>query len=118
MELRRGNAAQALELSQPTLRYEAAAEFWPQYVRGLAYLKLGKGTEAAIEFQKILGSRGQSPLSALYPPAHLGVARATVLEGNAAKGRQSYQDFFALWKDADTDIPILIEAKKEYEQLK
>jgi tetratricopeptide (TPR) repeat protein len=118
IELQRGNAAHALELSQPALRYEAAAEFWPQYVRGLAYLKLGKGTEAAAEFQKILGSRGQAPLSALYPPAHLGVARATVMEGNAAKGRQSYQDFFTLWKDADTDIPILIEAKKEYEQLK
>jgi tetratricopeptide (TPR) repeat protein len=118
LELQRGNATQAIEQLQPTLRYEAAAEFWPQYVRGQAYLKLGQGAEAAIEFQKILGSRGQAPLSALYPLAHLGLARAAALSGDAAKSRKAYQDFFALWKDADADLPVLIEAKKESEKMK
>jgi eukaryotic-like serine/threonine-protein kinase len=116
-ELSRGNATQALDLMQAALRYEAAAEFWPQYVRGLLNLKLNKGAEAAVEFQKILDHRGQAPLSVLYPLAHLGLARAAVLEGDTAKARKAYQDFFALWKDADSDIPILIEAKKEYEKL-
>jgi hypothetical protein len=54
------------------------------------------------------------PIGAL---AHLGLGRAEALEGDAAKARVSYQDFFALWKDADPDVPILIAAKAEYERL-
>ena len=118
LELDRGNAAQALAELESARRYEAAGEFWPQYVRGLASLKLGKGPEAAAEFQKIVGSRSFAPMSALYPLAHLGLARSAALQGDAAKARKAYEDFFALWKDADTDIPVLIEAKKEYEKLK
>ncbi len=118
IELRRGSAAQSIEQLQSVSRYEAAAEFWPQYVRGQAYLKLRKGSEAAAEFQKILDHRGWNPTSYLYPLAHLGLARAAMLQGDTSKARKSYQDFLALWKDADADLPILIEAKKEYEKLK
>jgi hypothetical protein len=53
----------------------------------------------------------------MYPLAHLGLARTAVLVGDVAKARSAYQDFFVLWKDADSDLPILIEAKKEYEKL-
>ncbi len=118
LELQRGNAAQAIEQLQATTRYEAAAEFWPQYLRSQAYLKLGRGAEAASEFQKILDHRGWAPTSPLYPLAHLGLARAALLQGDTAKAQKSYQDFFALWKDADADLPVLIEAKKEYEKVK
>jgi len=108
----------AVDLLEGAKQYEATAQFWPPYTRGQAYLKLGKGTEAASEFQKILDHRGWDPLSVLYPLAHLGLARAALLTGDISKARQAYQDFFALWKDADTDLPVLIEAKKEYEKLK
>jgi tetratricopeptide (TPR) repeat protein len=118
LELHHNNAAQALTELQASSRYEAAGEFWPQYVRGLANLKLGKGSEAAVEFQKIVAGRSLAPMSALYPLAHLGLARAATLQGDAARARKAYEDFFALWKDADGDIPVLIEAKKEYEKLK
>jgi predicted Zn-dependent protease len=118
IELQHNNAAQAIELLQPASRYEAAAEFWPQYLRGQAYLKLNRVAQAAAEFQKILDHRGEAPLSALYPLAYLGIARASALAGDRANSRKAYEDFFALWKDADPDIPILIEAKKEYEKLK
>jgi eukaryotic-like serine/threonine-protein kinase len=118
LSLDRGNAAQALTELRAASRYEAAGEYWPQYVRGLTNLKLGKGTEAAVEFQKIVDHRGFAPMSPLYPLAHLGLARAAALQGDAAKARKLYEDFFVLWKDADNDIPILIEAKKEYEKLK
>jgi tetratricopeptide (TPR) repeat protein len=118
LELQRGNAAQAIEQLQPASRYEAAAEFWPQYLRGLAYLKLKRGAEAAAEFQKILDHRGEALLSPLYPLAYLGVARALALSGEPVKSRKAYEDFFAVWKDADADLPILIEAKKEYAALK
>ena len=90
---------------------------YPIYVRGQAYLKAAQGQQAAAEFQKILGRRGQttnSPLSAL---AHLGLARAYSLSGDIAKSRSAYQDFLILWKDADPDIPVLKEAKAEYAKL-
>lgn len=71
-----------------------------------------------MEFQKILDHRGYAPMSPLYPLAHLGMARAIALQGDSAKARKAYEDFFALWKDADGDIPILSDANKEYEKLK
>ena len=118
IELERGKARAAVDLLEGAERYEAAAQFWPQYLRGQAYLKLGRSTEAAVEFRKILDHRGHSPLSVLYPLAHLGLARAAAMNGDATKARQAYQEFFALWKDADADLRVLIEAKKEYEKLK
>ena len=118
IELRRNNAARAIDLLEGARQYEANAQFWPEYVRGQAYLKLGKGAEAAVEFQNILDHRGWDPTSFLYPLAHLGLARASTLMGDTAKSRKAYQDFLALWKDADADLPILIEAKKEYAGLK
>jgi predicted Ser/Thr protein kinase/Flp pilus assembly protein TadD len=90
---------------------------YPVYVRGVAYLAAKRGSEAAIEFQKILTWRGvvvNEPIGAL---AHLGLARAFTLQGDTAKARTAYQDFLTLWKDADPGIPILIAAKAEYAKL-
>jgi tetratricopeptide (TPR) repeat protein len=114
VELRRGNPEQAIEQLQATTRYETAAEFWPQYLHGLAYLKLNRGAEAAAEFQNILGHRGYAPLSPLYSLAHLGLARGAALMGDTAQSRKAYEDFFAVWKEADPDVSPMIEAKKEY----
>ncbi|HYR77437.1 MAG TPA: protein kinase [Pyrinomonadaceae bacterium] len=115
--LHRGSPAQAIELLESAHRFESSGNFGPQYVRGQAYLKLNKGAEAAAEFQEILSHRGWSVRGVLYPLAYVGLARGAVLQGDTAKARKAYQDFFALWKDADPDNPILIEAKKEYEKL-
>jgi tetratricopeptide (TPR) repeat protein len=90
----------------------------PIYQRGLAYLRWGKGPEAAAEFQKILAHRAIVPLNLIHTLSQLGLARAYVLQGDTAKARTVYQDFLALWKDADPDIPILIAAKAEYSKLK
>jgi hypothetical protein len=65
-----------------------------------------------------LDHRGQAPLSVLYPLAHLGLARAATTNGDATQARQAYQHFFALWKEADVELPLLIDAKKEYEKVK
>jgi hypothetical protein len=109
------NAEAAIEQLQAALRYEAAGEFWPQYVRGQAHLKLNQ--PAAAEFQKILDHRGQAPLSVLYPLAQPGLARTATLSGDVAKARRAYQDFIALWQDADADLAALSEAKKELAKL-
>jgi serine/threonine protein kinase/Flp pilus assembly protein TadD len=114
----RAQAEQAIEQLQPASRYEAAAEFWPQYLRGQAYLKLNQSAEAVAEFQRILDHRGQAPLSVLYPLARLGLARAALLAADAAGSRAAYQDFFALWQAADADLPILRAARQEEQRLK
>jgi tetratricopeptide (TPR) repeat protein len=93
-----------------TERYEKAAEFYPQYLRGLAFLKLKETKKAIKEFDKILNNRGEAPLSSIYPLAQLGKARAM-------KKKDEYEKFFELWNEADKDMPALIEAKKEYENL-
>lgn len=49
----------------------------------------------------------------LWSLAHLGLGRALAKQGDAASARRSYDEFFKLWEDADADIPVLIEAKKE-----
>jgi len=114
VELKRGNSARGLELLQTTSRYELGLNLYPVYVRGQAYLLARNGTAAAAEFQKILDHRGVVGNFLLGSLAHLGFARAYALSGDTAKARTNYQDFFALWKDADPDIPILKEAKAEY----
>jgi tetratricopeptide (TPR) repeat protein len=120
------DASKAIELLQPAGQYElgqvgssgVTPSLYPVWVRGEAYLMAGRGADAAREFQKILDHQGiviNEPIGAL---AHLGLARAYALQGDSAKARTAYQDFFALWKDADPDIPILIAAKSEYAKLK
>src|SRR5207253_4606800 len=108
-------AAAPYELADPPPTPEDT--LYPVYLRGQAYLAAHNGTAAAAEFQKFLNHRGivlNFPLGAL---AHVGLARAYAMAGDTAKSRTSYQDFFALWKDADPDIPILKQAKDEYAKL-
>src|SRR5689334_15594295 len=115
---RNGNSAQALRLLEQTRTHGGYLLFPIAYLRGQAYLQDKKGAEAAAQFQEILDHRGWSPLSYFYPFAQLGLARAALLQGDTATARKAYQDFFATWKDADSDLPLLIEAKKEYTKLK
>ena len=106
------------ELGQALPQIEIGGLLYPIYVRGEAYLAKGRGSEAAREYQKLVDNRSvvqNCPLGAL---AHLGLGRAYTLQGDTQKARTAYQDFFALWKDADPDIPILIAAKAEYAKLK
>jgi eukaryotic-like serine/threonine-protein kinase len=119
-EMNRNNIAAAIDATQPVMRFELGnlPGFSLNYLRGLAYLKGKMGNEAAAEFKKILDHRGVEPASILYSLSHLGLARALTLTGDVSGARKEYQDFLAIWKDADADLPILIEAKKEYEQLK
>jgi eukaryotic-like serine/threonine-protein kinase len=120
LEMNRGNYQQSLALLDSARGYELGnfGGFWINYVRGQVYLKQRAGKEASGEYQRILDHRGIDITSPLYPLAHLGLARTAALAGDASKSRKEYQDFFALWKDADAELPILVEAKKEYEQLK
>jgi serine/threonine protein kinase/tetratricopeptide (TPR) repeat protein len=122
IELTRKNPQRSIELLQIALPYELTVTslngcLYPAYVRGEAYLAANQGVAAAAEFQKILDHRGIVGSCEAAPLAHLGIARALALQGDAAKARAAYADFFALWKDADPDIPVLVAAKAEYAKL-
>ncbi len=86
------------------------------YLRGLAWLRLRKGTEAAAEFQKIVDQEGLY-WGPFYPVSYVGLARGAALAGDMPRARKAYRDFFALWKNADSDVPLLREAREEYARL-
>jgi serine/threonine protein kinase/tetratricopeptide (TPR) repeat protein len=121
-QIKANQAAQAVSNLEAAIPYELGgppngAVYWPMYVRGEAYLSLHDGAKAAAEYQKILDHGGIAPSMPLYTLARLGLGRAYAAQGDKVKAKQSYQDFFAAWKDADPDVPILKEAKDEYAKL-
>jgi serine/threonine protein kinase/Flp pilus assembly protein TadD len=147
-ELGRGNPQKAIELLEVTQPYELGnpqtptnQNLYPMYIRGLACLAAGEGTQAAVEFQKILDHSGLAMNYHLGALAHLGLGRAYALEAGVpiatarqrgkeppaavasadpaalAKARAAYRDFFDFWKDADPDIPSLKQAQAEYRML-
>jgi serine/threonine protein kinase/tetratricopeptide (TPR) repeat protein len=120
VEKAKGNIPQAIQLLESVRSYDYGVILGvaTKYARGNLYLQQRRGKEAAAEFKEIIDHRGADLLSPANTLAHLGLARAAVINGDTAAARKSYQDFFALWKDADADLPALVQAKKEYEQLK
>lgn len=119
IELKRGNSARALELFAPALPYESGwfDLYTPAYLRGEAYLLAHRGPEAATEFEKIVSHTGVVLNTEIGAVAFVCLARAYVMQGDNAKAKSSYQNFFTLWKDADADVPILKQAKREYATL-
>jgi eukaryotic-like serine/threonine-protein kinase len=111
------DAEKAIEALAAAAPYELGATFYPAYLRGEAYLAAKQGSAAAAEFQKVLDHPGVVASDPIGTLAHLGIGRAYALTGDTPKAKTAYQDFFALWKDADPDIPILKEAKAEYAKL-
>jgi eukaryotic-like serine/threonine-protein kinase len=120
VELSRNNPGKAIEILQSVIPYDLAnlRGLLSVYERGRAYLLLHQGNQAAAAFQKILDHAGVVFNATTGPLARLQLGRAYALAGDEAKARAEYQDFFALWKDADPDIPILKQAKAEYARLK
>jgi len=122
IELQRNQPQKAVAVLESALPYDLGsgpngANYMSLHFRGAAYLKLGDGAKALAEYQKILAHRGIDTLSAFYPLAHLGAARAYAMQKDNAHARTAYQDFFAAWKDADPSVPILLQAKAEYAKL-
>jgi tetratricopeptide (TPR) repeat protein len=123
--LGRGQPTKAVELLASASPYERAC---PEavYLRGLSYLRLRKGVEAAAEFRKIVDHRGANWASdwrhpywgQFYSLSYLGMAHGFTLAGDTASARKAFQGFFELWKNADSDIPILRQAKAEYVKLR
>jgi tetratricopeptide (TPR) repeat protein len=124
IEIHEQNPGKAVQILQTATSYELAQSqpfhvgmLYPVYLRGQAFLLAREGSQAVAEFQKVIDHRGivlNFPLGAL---THLQLGRAYILSGDMVKGKAAYQDFLALWKDADPDIPVLKQAKAEYAKL-
>ncbi|MBZ5719547.1 MAG: protein kinase [Acidobacteriia bacterium] len=108
-----GDAAKVIDELDGAMVY-ARSNTGLLYLRGVAYLKLGRPEDAIQAFQRILDLRGVSFFDPAMAVAKLGLGRAYALQGDKASSRVAYQDFFAMWKDADPDVPLLREAKAEY----
>ena len=113
----RGKPLDAVSALEPALPYDLAAYAIPTQ-RAEAYLKASQPEFAILEYNKILGNPGIEALSALYPLAHLGMARAYALERNNTNSRAEYEKFFDLFKSADPDLPVVKQARLEYNHLK
>ncbi len=124
--LNRRDAQKAIDELAGAEKYELAQTgtsgiipaLYPPYVRGEAYLALKHGAQAATEFQKIIDHAGVVVNNPNAIMAYLGLARAYAMQGDDAKARVAYQNLFAKWKDADADLPVLLQAKAEYAKLK
>ncbi len=126
--LKQGKLAEALTGLEPALSNEFAlpgtafiasfGSLYPAYVRGQTYLAANKPADAAVEFRKVISRRGlvmEDPMDAI---ARLQLARALVASGDTAGARAAYQDFLALWKQADADVPLLMQAQAEAAKLR
>jgi tetratricopeptide (TPR) repeat protein len=119
VDLERKNPAAAVEELQRAIPYDLGGDSAgvTLYYRGLAYLELKSGKEAAAQFQRILDNRGVVTVDIYWPLAHLGLARSYAQTGDTEKSLAQYREFLNFWKNADRDLRLLKEANAEYKKL-
>ena len=123
IELDKNNPARAIELLEIAKPYELGGDpitldtLYPVFLRGQAHLMQGNATASIAEFQKIVEHRGRVVNGVIGALVYLQLARAYALLPDVPKARDAYQKFLVLWKDADSDVPLLRQAKVEYSRL-
>jgi DNA-binding winged helix-turn-helix (wHTH) protein/predicted Zn-dependent protease len=117
LAIHQNKAAQAVKLLEPAQVYELRDYIIP-FLRGRAYLDARIPDRAVAEYQAIAQNPGIDPISPMYPLAFLGLGRAYSLQGKGLESQVAYQRFFELWKDADLNVPVLQDARREYAKLK
>jgi serine/threonine protein kinase/tetratricopeptide (TPR) repeat protein len=120
--LGRHEPARAIAELEPAATYELGflaghegfnGSMYAVYVRGLAYLELHKGSEAAAEFEKVLKHRGIVLYDPIGPLSRWRLGQAYAMAGDLQRARAAYDDLLTLWKNADPDIPILERVRSE-----
>jgi DNA-binding winged helix-turn-helix (wHTH) protein/tetratricopeptide (TPR) repeat protein len=113
LAIHQNQAIEAVKLLEPTQVYELRDYIIP-FLRGRAYLAANIPERAVTEYRAITENPGIDPVSPMYPLAFLGLGRAYSLQGKRLESRAAYDRFFDLWKDADLNVPVLQEARREY----
>jgi tetratricopeptide (TPR) repeat protein len=112
----RGDYVRAVELLDRTNLFERGSPY-VTVQKGWALLGAGRTADAIAAFERALGNRYVVEPSAIFPAVHVWLARARLKNGDREAAKRDYQDALAFWKDADPDLPLLVEAKREYAQL-
>jgi predicted Zn-dependent protease len=116
IELHHGRADRAIELMEKAKPYDRARPV-PRRLRVVAYLQAGRAQDAVRETKEVLELRHVDPTGPIFSVLRVDLARAYALAGDTAASRQAYQDFLALWSEADPDVPLLKQAREEYARL-
>ena len=111
----RGNLNAAVDLVSPVTQFP---NVWVFYSRARAYLAAGDQAKAIANFQTVLDHPGWPNWEKFKPLSQLGLAQAYAKQGNSENSRKAYDVFFATWKDADLNIPILRQANADYKKLR
>jgi len=117
LDLKAHKAADAVQLLEPARPYQLR-DFWIPYLRAQAETEAGMLDAAAADYRLILNNQGVDPLSPIYSLSHLRLARVLALQKKSDEARSEYTAFFEAWKDADPELKILADAKREYAQLR
>jgi predicted Zn-dependent protease len=120
LALRHGSASTAIAQLQTVLPYDRAmpAGVRAIYLRGEAFLTSGDAAAAAAEFKKLTERRGRLLANTIFPLSHLALGRALAAAGDRAGATAAYAEFFKLWKDADPDLPVHVQARQEFAALR
>ncbi len=65
----------------------------------------------------LTSNQARAGLSATLPYAHAMLARVQMALGQKEDARKNYQRLFELFKDADPDLPLLLQARGEFAKL-
>jgi tetratricopeptide (TPR) repeat protein/tRNA A-37 threonylcarbamoyl transferase component Bud32 len=115
--LNQGRPADAIEALRAATLPEGAGDSWPLFIRAEAHLRAGDASAAAADYAAIVARRGRTFWWPLVPLSHLGRARAAARAGDSTTARDAYEDFFAVWRQADPDLPVVIAARREQASL-
>ena len=116
LALKAGDAQRALALLERVRAHDNVS--YAPYLRGLAYLELKDPRNAIASFQDATRLKGIAyNTGSPYALSFLGLGRAYVMAGDKPNAKKAYDVFFSEWKNADSDLPVIAEAKKEYAQL-
>ena len=110
----RRNPRDTVDLLSPVTQFPNVSIF---YNRARAYMAAGDQAKAIADFRTVIDNRGWAGWELYEPLSQLGLAQAYAKQGDNDLSRRAYDDFFNTWKDADPDIPILVQAKSEYKKL-
>jgi hypothetical protein len=103
----------ALDILNGATPFEVTAGPWLPYLRGLAYSKIQDRQHAAVQFRDVVARRGNQPTNLLHAIARIPLARSLAAAGAVAEARQTYADFAADWRNADSGQPLLLTSAAE-----
>jgi hypothetical protein len=117
LDIKAHQSAKAVEDMEPARKYQMR-DIGVLYERARAEAEAGMFDAAAADYRLILANPGLDPIWTDNTLSHIRLARVLALKNDTAASKREYETFFALWKDADTDVPILKQVRIEYSRLK